>query len=169
MRPAWERVRGGKNGVSAVSVGPFRLIARCDSYTLTPPSPGQPLRDIPRACQESTLQAALAYVAVWETERVVKQARVFYETGVPQGANGAGWDTFFERIFEEVLARWCNPPADRLPAEAGNQGLSALVVMRWGDEVSICVGDKLMFEIAPEVDPDEADKLARSFLPKEAP
>jgi len=40
-----------------------------------------------------------------------------------------------------------------------------LRVMRWGDEVAICLGDELVFEIAPGADPDVAEKLARSFLP----
>lgn len=40
-----------------------------------------------------------------------------------------------------------------------------LSVVRWGNEVAICIDDKLLFEIAPEVDPDEAERIARTFLP----
>ena len=59
-----------------------------------------------RACQEPTLLDALAFIALWESERVVKQAHEALQTGVPKGANGAGWDTCFKRCFELVLANY---------------------------------------------------------------
>lgn len=53
-----------------------------------------------RACQESTLIRALSWIAVWESERVVKQARAN-----PQ------WETCFRRCFEAVFKRWADVPA----------------------------------------------------------
>ena len=68
-----------------------------------------------RACQEPTLLDALAYIALWESERVVKQAHEALLTGVPKGANGAGWDTCFKRCFELVLENYKAPVSDPIP------------------------------------------------------
>lgn len=50
---------------------------------------------VEQSCKQSTLAAALAYVAIWETERVVKQAR-----------QNPTWDTCFEYIFNCVIDQW---------------------------------------------------------------
>ncbi|GAF99996.1 unnamed protein product [marine sediment metagenome] len=49
------------------------------------------------ACSQPTLEEALAWMAVWESERVIKFVK----------ANpGKQWDTCFRRCFEEVLSRF---------------------------------------------------------------
>ena len=58
------------------------------------------------ACQEPTLEAALAHIAIWESERVVKQAIRHHETGVSTAGHGGGWDTCFLLCFREVLERY---------------------------------------------------------------
>ena len=47
------------------------------------------------ACNKPTLAQALALVALWESERVVKQART-----------NERWDTCFEYIFAVVIKKW---------------------------------------------------------------
>ncbi len=81
--PTFERLRGGRQAVSAVSVGPFRLIARSDSYTLgsdvayKPP----PVRDLPanseRDARQMVINAARAQLAVWgaELDELAQQER----------------------------------------------------------------------------------------------
>ncbi len=59
-----------------------------------------------RACEEPTLKAALAWIAVWETERVIQQAAEFKRTGVSTASTGQGWDTCFEYLFGLVLAAY---------------------------------------------------------------
>ena len=61
---------------------------------------------VARSCQEPTLLDALSWIAVWETERVIKQAQRFFETGERTGSNGAGWDTCFRVCFERVIGAW---------------------------------------------------------------
>ena len=61
---------------------------------------------VKRACAESTLVDALTWIAVWESERAIKQAMEFQKTEVRTGANGAGWDTCFKLCFEEVTKAW---------------------------------------------------------------
>ena len=61
---------------------------------------------VARACQEPTLLDALSCIAVWESERVVQQARRFYETRVATGSDGAGWDTCFKTCFQRVMEVW---------------------------------------------------------------
>lgn len=61
---------------------------------------------VARACEEPTLLDALTWIAVWECERAIQQARKFYETGERTGANGAGWDTCFRFCFEPVMKAW---------------------------------------------------------------
>ena len=74
--------------------------------------------------------------------------------------NSAGvWDLpgVRELIVRELRAARV-PPVQRPEGE--------LRVIRWGNEVGICLGDDLVFEIAPDVDPEVAEALARSFLPR---
>ena len=59
-----------------------------------------------RACREPTLVKALSWMAIYETERVVRQAIRWRETGVSTAASGGGWDTCFEACFEAVFAEW---------------------------------------------------------------
>ena len=59
-----------------------------------------------RACEEPTLADALTWIAVWETERVVKQAKNFFETGVSTASHGGGWDTCFKYYFKAVLEKY---------------------------------------------------------------
>lgn len=60
---------------------------------------------VEKACQESTLLDALTWIAVWECERVVKQAREFARTGVSTSATGR-WDTLFRMCFAGVMEEW---------------------------------------------------------------
>lgn len=48
-----------------------------------------------RALEEPTLAKALSWIAVWETERVVVQAR-----------NNPQWETCFEYSFKQVIERY---------------------------------------------------------------
>jgi hypothetical protein len=61
---------------------------------------------IKKACQEATLKKALSWIAIWETERVVRQAKKYFETGVSTASHGGGWDTCFEVLFGMVLDRY---------------------------------------------------------------
>jgi hypothetical protein len=61
---------------------------------------------VTRACKEPTLIDALSWIAVWESERVVKQAHAFLTTGTRTGSNGGGWDTCFRRCFVLVMERY---------------------------------------------------------------
>lgn len=61
---------------------------------------------VARACLEPTLLKALNWIAIWETERVVKQVLEWQRTGVRTGSNGGAWDTCFEFCFEQVMNKW---------------------------------------------------------------
>jgi len=61
---------------------------------------------VAKAFEEPTLLDALTWIAVWESERVVQQARKFYLTGERTGSGGAGWDTCFRSSFQLVMAAW---------------------------------------------------------------
>lgn len=50
---------------------------------------------IARACEEPSLLKALVWVAMWENDRAVKQAR-----------EHSRWETCFERMFEGVFAKY---------------------------------------------------------------
>ncbi len=56
---------------------------------------------VERACQEPTLLDALAWIAVWDTERVVVQARSDYRS--PEGQQ---WETCFKILFQDVLEKY---------------------------------------------------------------
>ena len=58
------------------------------------------------ACKEPTLLDALTWIAVWETERVVQQAKKYFETGVSTASHGGGWDTCFKVCFQRVMEAW---------------------------------------------------------------
>lgn len=61
---------------------------------------------VAKACEEPTLVKALSWIAVWETERVVKQAIQWKATGVSTASHGGGWDTCFETCFDRVFEVW---------------------------------------------------------------
>lgn len=46
-----------------------------------------------------SLEEALTYVCIWESERIVKQARFNFGSG----SDGAGWDTCFGYIIQETM------------------------------------------------------------------
>ena len=60
---------------------------------------------VAKACAEPTLLDALTWIAVWESERVVHQAKKFFETGV-RTPDGAGWETCFKTCFQRVMEAW---------------------------------------------------------------
>jgi len=55
------------------------------------------------ACKQPTLVDALSYIAVWECERAIKQARGFFQTGESTASDGKSWDTCFKVCFEKVM------------------------------------------------------------------
>jgi hypothetical protein len=59
-----------------------------------------------QACQEPTLLDALDFIAIWESEHIVKQAKAYFETGVSTASHEGGWDTCFRVCFKQVLVRW---------------------------------------------------------------
>ncbi len=60
---------------------------------------------VERACQEPTLVKALSWIAIWDTERVVKKVRA--EPDKP-------WETLFELCFNKVMERYglCPTPGE---------------------------------------------------------
>jgi recombinational DNA repair protein RecT len=61
-----------------------------------------------KACKEESLVDALTWIAIWETERVVQQAKKYFETGVSTASHNGGWDTCFKICFEKVLNTYKN-------------------------------------------------------------
>lgn len=61
---------------------------------------------VAKACTEPTLADALTWIAVWETEQVVRQAKKYFETGISTASHGGGWDTCFKVCFKEVLLKY---------------------------------------------------------------
>lgn len=61
---------------------------------------------VQRSCEESTLVDALSWIAVWECERAIQQARKFFDTGISTASDGKGWDTCFKLCFKEVMANY---------------------------------------------------------------
>jgi hypothetical protein len=60
---------------------------------------------VERACQESSLVEALAWLAVWETDRVVQQAVECHLTGISTATYGA-YDTCFQTLFRALITKW---------------------------------------------------------------
>jgi hypothetical protein len=58
------------------------------------------------ACEQDSLTDALVWIAVWESDRAVKQALEFQRTGVSTASHGGGWDTCFRVSFQEVMKAW---------------------------------------------------------------
>jgi len=63
------------------------------------------------ACKESTLLDALTWICIWESERIVKQAKKNQ-----RDMNGKGWDTCFRYCLNEVMDKYPKPigPLTRL-------------------------------------------------------
>lgn len=59
-----------------------------------------------RACQEPSLVEALTWIAVWESERAIKQAVEYDRTGIRTGSGDAAWDTCFRVCFTSVMKAW---------------------------------------------------------------
>ena len=60
---------------------------------------------VERACEEPTLADALSWIAVWENDRVVRQALRNEKSG-ERGVDGSQWDTCFKWLFEQVLNKY---------------------------------------------------------------
>jgi hypothetical protein len=58
------------------------------------------------ACREPTLIKALAFIALWECERVVSQAHKHLSKQTPDHLGEQGWDTFFEYLIKEVMEQY---------------------------------------------------------------
>ena len=54
------------------------------------------------------VQRVLSFIAVWETERIIKQYDAWKETGVSTTGDDKKWDTCFNVCFKEVLKQWIN-------------------------------------------------------------
>lgn len=48
-----------------------------------------------KACRKSTLEDALTFICIWETERIVKQTRA-----------NCQWETCFKVCIKSVLAKY---------------------------------------------------------------
>jgi hypothetical protein len=59
-----------------------------------------------KACEQPSLVDALSWIAVWESERAIQQARRFFETGVSTTGTDRGWDTCFKFCFQLVLEKY---------------------------------------------------------------
>lgn len=64
---------------------------------------------VARACQEPTFVEGLTFLAVWETERVVAQAK--RDVANPDGSK---WETCFGHIFKEFVSEWKGRNGPRL-------------------------------------------------------
>lgn len=58
-----------------------------------------------RAVEEPSLLDAFVFIAVWECERAIQQARRHFKTG-ERGPDGQGWDTCFGMLFRNVEKEW---------------------------------------------------------------
>ena len=58
------------------------------------------------ACQQPTLTSALTWIAVWESERAIKQAK-----------ENPGWETCFEFCFKKVMEEYNKKPEAKAEQE----------------------------------------------------
>lgn len=56
------------------------------------------------ALTRPTIQEALTYACICESERAIAQARF----NLGSGSNGAGWDTCFGYVINEVMSAYTN-------------------------------------------------------------
>lgn len=59
---------------------------------------------VKRACQEPTLIKALTWICIWDSERIVRQAKKSLVD-----ANGKGWDTCFRLCLASVIDEYGTP------------------------------------------------------------
>jgi len=82
---------------------------------------------VARACREPSLTEALTWIAIWETDRAVKQALEWERTGVSTASHGGGWDTNFGYLFEHVMEHFerpeLHPGFGPTPSDAGERGI----------------------------------------------
>lgn len=88
---------------------------------------------VARACEENSLIDALTYIAVWESERAIAQAREFDRTGIRTGANGGGWDTCFRSCFTAVMESWEKRVAEKKAVPDAAKALH--ILRRWVKEL----------------------------------
>jgi hypothetical protein len=62
---------------------------------------------VEEACKQPTLVDALSWIAVWECERAIAQAKKFFETGRRTG-DGKCWDTCFKYCIQHVMVAYSN-------------------------------------------------------------
>jgi hypothetical protein len=56
--------------------------------------------------EEPTLAKALARIAIWESDRAIRQALEWQRTGVSTASHGGAWDTCFNHLFQLAFERW---------------------------------------------------------------
>jgi hypothetical protein len=112
MKPKWERFRGGKHAVSAVTVGPFRLIARSSSYTLVSSSFQQPIIDIPAPNEKDARKFAIAdaraRIAKWRPTRYGNPFVVRRSSAAPGTWEVWRGASLIDRDFEDRCAAASN-------------------------------------------------------------
>lgn len=65
---------------------------------------------VEKACQEPSLVAALSFICLWESERIVKQAHKNLTNNTPANPDtGQMWETCFEICIKSVLDRYVEP------------------------------------------------------------
>lgn len=70
-----------------------------------------------KACEEKTLVEALTWIAVWETERVIKRVREYDKTGISTASDGKCWDTCFTLCFKKTMEKWNEKPEFKMKTE----------------------------------------------------
>ena len=58
------------------------------------------------ACREPTLLKALAFICLWESERIVKQSHTNLTNSTQANASGAMWETCFETCLGSVMDKY---------------------------------------------------------------
>lgn len=93
---------------------------------------------VARACQEPTLLDALAWIAIWETERVVQQA-IRNEKSGERNPDGSQWDTCFRLAFKDVMEHW-NPRIGKsiYPLSCGSCGIALTDPHQHGAHAAHC-------------------------------
>lgn len=69
---------------------------------------GETLADMVKiVCEQApTLVDAISAICIWESERAIKQAFKWKETGESTASHGGGWDTCFRVCIENVMEAW---------------------------------------------------------------
>lgn len=57
---------------------------------------------VKRACEEPTLVEALAWICIWESERVIAQVLINYEAGTEEDV----YDTCFKYCLQQVMKEY---------------------------------------------------------------